>query len=112
TIDAALAPYKGERTMDEIRQAAQALQELYRQAGFGAVVTFLPEQAVAGGKLVIGVLEGKVARVVVLGNKQFSVENVRRSVPQLAEGRTPRVRRIDAQVRLANENPARKLALT
>ncbi|HSW03225.1 ShlB/FhaC/HecB family hemolysin secretion/activation protein [Aquabacterium sp.] len=112
TLDAALAPYKGQRTMAELKQAAAAVQELYRQAGYGAVVTFLPEQAVAGGKLVIGVLEGRIARVVVLGNKQFSAENVRRSLPLLAEGQTPRVRRIDAQVQLANDNPARKLALT
>lgn len=112
SIDAAVASFKGQRTMDEIKQAAQAVQQLYRQAGYGGVVTFLPEQAVAGGKLVIGVLEGRLARVVVLGNKQFSAENVRRSVPQLAEGQTPRVRRIDVQVQLANDNPARKLALT
>lgn len=112
TLDAALAPYKGQRTMDEIRQAARVVQDLYRQAGYGAVVTFLPEQAVSGGKLVIGVLEGRIARVEVKGNRQFSTENVRRSVPALTTGRTPQVRRIDAQVQLANDNPARKLALT
>lgn len=111
-VEATLAPWKGQRTIDEIRQAAQALQDLYRQAGYGAVVTFLPEQAVAGGKLVIGVLEGRVARVTVIGQQRFSVDNVRRSVPALVEGKTPPVRRIDAQVQLANENPARKLALT
>jgi len=111
-IESTLAPFKGQRSIDEIRQAAQVLQDLYRQAGYGAVVTFLPEQAVAGGKLVIGVLEGRVARVTVIGQQRFSVDNVRRSVPALAEGKTPQVRRIDAQVQLANENPARKLALT
>jgi hemolysin activation/secretion protein len=112
TVDAALAPHKGQRTMSEIKQAAQALQELYRKAGFGAVVTFLPEQPVAGGRLVIGVLEGRVARIAVLGNKQFSTENVRRSVPALVEGKTPQVRRIDTQLQLANDNPARRIALT
>jgi hemolysin activation/secretion protein len=112
TLDAALATYKGQRTMAEISQAANALQELYRRAGYGAVVTFLPEQAVAGGRLVIGVLEGRVARIAVLGNKQFSPENVRRSVPVLVEGKTPQVRRIDRQLQLANDNPARKIALT
>jgi hemolysin activation/secretion protein len=111
-VDAVVAPYKGQRTMDEIRRAAQALQDAYRQAGYGAVVTFLPEQAVSGGKLVIGVLEGRVARVTVLGNKQFDTANIRRAVPALAEGRTPQVRRIDAQVQLANDNPSRKLAVT
>ncbi len=112
TLEAALAPYKGSRSMADIRQAAQVVQDLYRQAGYGAVVSFLPEQAVAGGRLVIGVLEGRVARVEVLGNQRFGVDNVRRAVPELAVGRTPHVRRIDRQVQLANENPARKLAVT
>jgi hemolysin activation/secretion protein len=32
-------------------------------------------------------------------------------VPQLLEGQTPQVRRIDAQIQLANENPARQISL-
>lgn len=111
-IEAVLAPFKGERSIAEIREAARVLQELYREAGYGAVVTFLPEQAVAGGKLVIGVLEGRLARVAVIGAKRFTPENVRRAVPALAEGQTPQVKRIDGQVLLANDNPARKLAVT
>jgi len=111
-VDSMLARYKGERSLDELRAAAQALQEMYRQAGYGSVVAYLPEQALTGGKLTLAVLEGRIASVTVLGNKQFSADNVRRSVPQLKEGQTPRVQRIDSQVQLANDNPARKLALT
>jgi hemolysin activation/secretion protein len=111
-IDAMLARYQGERTLDELKDAARTLQEMYRQAGYGAVVAYLPEQALTDGKLVLAVLEGRVALVEVLGNKQFSAENVRRALPVLQEGQTPQVQRIDAQVQLANENPARKLALT
>ena len=111
-VDAVLARFKGQRSMDELKDAARALQDLYRQSGYGAVVTYLPEQSMSGGKLVIAVLEGRVTQVVVLGNRQFSVANVRRSLPLLQEGQTPQVQRIDAQVQLANDNPARKLALT
>lgn len=111
-IDAMLARYKGERTLDELKDAARSLQEMYRQAGYGSVVAYVPEQPLAGGKLNLAVLEGRIASVEVVGNKQFSVANVRRSVPQLKEGQTPQVQRIDSQVQLANDNPARKLALT
>jgi hemolysin activation/secretion protein len=111
-MDALLARYQGERTLDELKDAARSLQEMYRQAGYGAVVAYLPEQPLADGKLVLAVLEGRVASIEVLGNKQFSAENVRRALPVLQPGRTPQVQRIDAQVQLANENPARKLALT
>ena len=111
-IDALLARYKGERSLDELKGAAQALQEMYRQAGYGSVVAYLPEQALTSGRVSLAVLEGRIASVTVVGNQQFSVDNVRRSVPQLKEGQTPQVQRIDSQVQLANDNPARKLALT
>jgi hemolysin activation/secretion protein len=111
-IDAALAPYKGRRSLDELKEAAAAVQELYRKAGYGAVVANLPEQTARGGKITIAVLEGRVAEVAVVGNEQFSSEAIRRALPALQEGRTPPLRDLDMQVRLANENPAHQLALT
>lgn len=111
-LAAALAPFKGERTLDELKQAAQAVQALYRDAGYGAVVAYVPPQSGSPGRVTIAVLEGRLALVVVSGNKQFSEANIRRSLPQLVEGRTPQLRRIDAQIQLANESPAKQLALT
>lgn len=111
-IDAALAAFTGERTLDELKRAAAAVQELYRAAGYGAVIAYLPEQTVSGGVATIAVLEGKVAKVVVIGNQQFSAENIRRSLPLLQEGQTPRISALDEQIQLANENPARSIAVT
>ena len=111
-IDAALAPFKGRRSLDDLKAAAAAVQELYRRAGYGAVVAYLPEQTTRDGKVTIAVLEGKVADVVVIGNEQFSTEAIRRTMPALQEGRTPHVRDLDLQIRLANENPAHQIALT
>lgn len=110
-LQATLAPFKGERSLAELKQAAAAVQELYREAGYGAVIAYLPEQRGAAGTVTIQVLEGKVARVVVLGNQQFSEANIRRSLPLLVEGQTPQVQRLDAQIQLANENPAKQLAV-
>ncbi len=112
TLAEAVAPFKGEHTLDELKQAAAAVQALYRAAGYSAVVAYLPPQSGPPGQVTIAVLEGHVSRVVVSGNQQFSDANIRRSLPDLAEGRTPQVRRIDAEIQLANENPAKKLALT
>lgn len=111
-VAAALAPFKGERTLDELKQAAQAVQSLYRDAGYGAVVAYLPPQSGKPGRVTIAVLEGRLALVVVSGNQQFSEANIRRSLPQLVEGKTPPVRRIDTEIQLANENPAKQLALS
>ena len=112
TVAAAVAPFKGERTLDELQQAARAVQALYRDAGYGAVVAYLPPQSGPAGRVTIAVLEGHLALVVVSGNQQFSEANIRRSLPGLVEGRTPQVRRIDTEIQLANENPAKQLALS
>lgn len=110
-LQATLARFQGERSLAELKQAAAAVQELYRQAGYGAVIAYLPEQRGAPGTVTVKVLEGRVARVVVLGNTQFSEANIRRSLPLLIEGQTPQVQRLDAQIQLANENPAKQLAV-
>ena len=110
-IDAVLARYKGERTLAELKQAAQAVQDLYRAAGYGAVVAYLPEQAVRGGQVSIAVLEGRIERVVVVGAERTSIEQMRAMLPQLKEGTTPQLRALDAEIQFANENPARQVAV-
>ena len=83
------------------------MQELYRRAGYGGVVAFLPEQEASDGVLRIRVVEGRLTRVDISGQQQFSAANIRASLPALQEGTTPDVRRIDAQIQMANESPAK-----
>jgi hemolysin activation/secretion protein len=111
-LNATLARFKGELTMDQLKAAALAVQALYRDAGYGAVIAYVPEQSGAPGQATIAVLEGRISRVEVIGNSQFTADNVLRSMPALTVGSTPHVRRLDTQVRLANENPAKRIALT
>ena len=110
-LDAALARFKGERTLAELQRAAGVVQALYRDAGYGGVVAYVPPQQGAPGQATIAVLEGRISRVYIAGNTQFSDANIRRAVPQLREGETPQVRRIDAQIQFANENPSRQISL-
>ncbi len=107
-----LQAYTGRQALQGLRDAAAAVQEMYRQAGYGGVVAFLPEQPLdaagaAGATVRIRVVEGKLTRVDIAQNKAFSTANIRASLPTLVTGRTPDVRRIDAEIQLANENPAK-----
>jgi hemolysin activation/secretion protein len=111
-VQQTLAPFRGELTLADITRAGQALQDRYRKAGWGAVIVYVPEQSLAGGIAALTVLEGRIARVTVVGNVQFTEQNVRRALPLLKEGRAPQVMSIDAQIHFANENPARQLAVT
>lgn len=110
-VDAALAPYAGERSAEELQRAAAALQALYAQAGYGGVVAFVAPQSAADGVITITVVEGRLTRVGVTGQRQFSEGNVRASLPALTEGQTPRLNLLDAQITMANENPAKQLQL-
>lgn len=108
-IDAVLARYRGAATLARLREAAAAVQDLYRDAGFGGVVAFLPGQTASGGLVRIRVVEGRLVKVRVGGHQRYSLEAIRAALPALQEGRTPEVRLIDAQLQLANENPGRNI---
>lgn len=110
-VDAALALHTGAKDLDGLRNAATALQNRYRMAGYGAVVVTLPEQTLADGTVKLQVTEGKLGQVQVTGVDQFSVDNIRRSLPALKEGTTPNLLRLDAQTLLANDNPAKNIRL-
>jgi len=106
-----LARYKGQRTFAELREAAQTVQGLYAEAGYGAVLAYLPPQPMNDGNVTIAVVEGKVAKVTVRGAKRLSDARVRAALPTLKEGETPRVRRIDSELQIANENPSRQMGV-
>lgn len=108
-LDARLADFLGSSTLERLRAAAQAVQAMYREAGYGGVVAFVPEQDLRGGVVTIRVVEGRLARVDVTGQQQFDRANIRASLPSLVEGATPNVRRIDAEIQIANENPAKQV---
>lgn len=107
-----LLPFTGRANLQRLRDAAAEVQEMYREAGYGGVVAFLPEQPLdgaegAGATVLLRVVEGKLTRIEITQNQQYSADNIRASLPSLATGRTPDVRRIDAEIQLANENPAK-----
>lgn len=99
----------GKRTLAELNRAAAMVQQAYRKAGYGGVVAFVPEQEMSNGKVIVRVVEGKIARVRISENKRLDDSNIRHSVPGLKEGTTPRVNAIDRDVQLANENPVKTL---
>ncbi len=110
-IDVALVPYRGRRTVAELQQAALTVQNLYRDAGFGAVIVYLPEQNFASGQVMLKVVEGRIREIVVIGAQRSKTQSLRDQLPELREGRTPQLRTLDAQVQLANQNPSRQIAV-
>ncbi|WP_306607112.1 ShlB/FhaC/HecB family hemolysin secretion/activation protein [Azonexus sp.] len=111
-IDAAVTPFLGpERDFGHVQQALEALENAYRQAGFNTVSVILPEQVLEQGEVQFRVIEAKIRKVEVDGNQHFDDANIRNSLPAVREGEIPRLAQISPSLRVANENPFKKLNL-
>ncbi|HEY4374350.1 MAG TPA: ShlB/FhaC/HecB family hemolysin secretion/activation protein [Burkholderiales bacterium] len=107
-IDATVKPFTGpNRDFGDVQKALEALEKLFLEAGYGSVQVLLPEQELEQGTVKFKVIEPKLAKVTVEGNKSFSEANIRRSLPALKEGAAPNSNSIASNLRLANENPAK-----
>jgi len=105
----AVTPYTGKnKDFADVQRALESLQNRYQRAGYGSVQVLLPEQELERGVIALRVVEPKLGKVTIEGNKFFDEANIRRSVPSLQEGKTPNAAEIGASARLANENPAKR----
>ena len=108
-VDELVAPFTGkQRDFGDIQKALEALQAEYLSRGYNAVRVLVPEQDIRSGQVHLQVIEARVRNVRIEGNKYYSSENVRGSLPALKEGEAPNTREIGANVTLANENPIRQ----
>lgn len=108
-IEQLLAPFTGKGCdFGTLQQALEALEQAYNTRGFHAVKVLLPEQELQGGVVRLKVLEVRIGTVSIEGNKYFNNANIRNSIPKLKEGTVPDLDRISMNIRVANENPARK----
>jgi len=108
-LEAATSPFAGiSKDFGDVQRALEAIERLYTAKGYSAVQVMLPEQELNKGEVEFKVVEAKVGRVIVEGNKFFDEANVRASLPSLAPGVAPNVDRIAESLRVANENPAKQ----
>ncbi len=109
-IDRLLAPFTGSnRVYRHIQQAIDALEGALRTRGLSAVRVFAPEQTIGSGIVKLSVVEAPVGSISVEGNAFFDSANIQAALPSLRTGAPPNALDIAANVRLANENPARQI---
>jgi len=107
-----LAPFTGSnRDFGDVQRAVEALENEYHRQGYTAVQVYLPEQELVNGVVRLMVIEARIGKVIIDGNKYFNMENIRASLPGLHDGQTPNLTELSASLRLANENPAKKTTL-
>lgn len=107
-----LAPFTGKsRAFGDVQRAVEALEGAYHQHGFNLVHVVVPEQVLNQDVVRLKVIETRIGTVTVTGNSHFDDANIRHSLPGLREGQTPNIDNISASLKVANENPAKKITL-
>lgn len=109
---AILAPHLGEhRALSTIEAAAAALESALRARGHSFHRVILPGQRPAGGVVTLRILQFALDQVTVTNNHHFTSENVLAALPSLKPGTPPAVPVLARELSLANEHPAKRLAL-
>ena len=111
-VDKTVAPFAGkDRDFGDIQKALEALQDAYGSRGYNAVRVSIPEQDIRAGQVRLRVVEARVRRVSVQGNKFFDEKNVKAGLPSLKEGGAPNTQAISKNAQLVNENPAKQVTV-
>lgn len=109
-IEAAVYPFLGPgRAAEDVEQARAALEKAYKDKGFQTVAVEFPEQQARGGIVVLQVEEGKVGRLRVKGSRYFSLDQIKRLAPSVAEGNVPNFNDISRDIVALNQLPDRRV---
>lgn len=103
TVERAVYSHLGQgRSLADVEKARQALEQVYREAGYGTVFVDIPEQDVSRGIVRLRITEGKVDRIRVTGARYFANGQITAALPALAAGAAPHIPEVQAQLTALN----------
>jgi hemolysin activation/secretion protein len=109
-IDALLTNYTGSAVdLAQVRQGARELQLLYRNLGFVTVAVTLPQQKLTNGIVLVNVVEGRLSKITISGNRYFSSNNISRTLPSLGTNEVLNTKWLQPELDRANANPDRQI---
>lgn len=102
-IETALYPLLGTRkTIEDVEAARLALEQLYKDRGYGTVFVDIPEQETGEGIVRLRVTEGRLDRVRITGARYFSNGHIRTALPALKPGTVPHLPAVQQQLAALN----------
>ena len=82
----------------DVEKARDAVEKLYHDAGYPAVMVNIPEQTLNGGVVRLQVIESRIGVVKVTGNRYYTAEMVMKELPSLAPGVIPYLPRVQEEI--------------
>jgi hemolysin activation/secretion protein len=108
-VNRVVAPFTGKnRDFSDVQRALESLEQAFRDRGYGVVQVILPEQDITAGVVRFRVLQPRIGKVTIEGNRQFNAENIRNSLPAVKEGETPNSRQIARNLQQTAEHPIKQ----
>ena len=107
----AVVPYVGEnKNSEDVEKARAALEKYYHENGYPTVLVNIPEQTVESGVIRLEIIESKIRRVKVSGNRYFTREGLLREMPSFLPGEILYLPRVKEELARVNRNPDLKVA--
>ncbi len=104
-IEKVLGPFAGtDRNALDVEHARDALEREYHEAGYPTVLVNIPEQSVGSGLVRLQVVESKIRRVRVTGNRYFTMEKILEDLPSFAPDSILYIPRVQEELNQVNRN--------
>jgi hemolysin activation/secretion protein len=103
-VEKAVYGYLGPgRTEEDVERARAALEKAYRDLGYQTVSVNVPPQRPTRGIIVLQVTEAPVGRLRVSGSRFYSIEQIKKMAPSLAEGTVPNFNDVQRDIIALNQ---------
>lgn len=108
-----LASFTGPRkTTADVEKARDAVEKFYHEEGYPTAMVSIPEQEIGGGVITFQVIESRIGKVTVTGNRHFSTEKILGELPSLTPGELVYAPGLQKELAALNRNPDLKVSLT
>ncbi|MFW8602237.1 ShlB/FhaC/HecB family hemolysin secretion/activation protein [Desulfobacterota bacterium M19] len=110
TLLRVLLPFIGpDKTAADVEAARDALEKFYHAKGYPAVLVNIPEQTVENGIIRLGIVESRLRKVRVSGNKYHTMAMIMKQLPALRPGEILYLPKVQRQLAVLNSDPDMKV---
>lgn len=109
-VEEAVYPFLGpNRTPEDVEKARAALEKVYHDQGYQAVVVSIPQQNASTGVITLVVSENRVGRVRVKGARYYDPDTIKRGAPAVVEGKIVNFNDVTKDIVGLNQWPDRRV---
>ena len=113
TIQAIISKYENkELTLSEINQIAGDISSAYIKQGYILARAYIPQQEIKDGVLEVKVIEGKIGRIIVTGNKSYSTDFIKSYFSVVKNEPSPKDETLNRAILLLDDYPSLKVVKT